>query len=126
MDAPSSWARLARAAAPAAPAAGSREDAVLAALRRGPGFYGALARLKRWTRERFALRADEAVSVGEQQGAFPGAPPLETVVEFTGRDGTRHRFRVFKPAVDVREEDLPPAWMKDALAVAEGYDCDCC
>jgi hypothetical protein len=33
---------------------------------------------------------------------------------------------VFKALADVREEDLPPAWMKDALAVPQGYDCDCC
>jgi|GEM_PF-888488 len=103
----------------------AREDAVLRALRREPEFFAARARLKEWVRERFALPADAAVEVRESESTLAGFPPRETVAEF--QDGAqRHHFKVFKPLVEVREPDLPPAWMKDALAIPQGYDCDCC
>ena len=38
----------------------------------------------------------------------------------------RHHFKIFKPVAAVVEDDLPPAWMKNALAVPEGVDCECC
>lgn len=103
----------------------ARDDAFLRALRREPEFFAARARLKDRVRERFALDADAAVEVREVEATLPGFPPRETVVEF--RAGAQlHHFKVFKPLVDVAESDLPPAWMKDALAIAQGYDCDCC
>jgi nitrate reductase delta subunit len=125
MGASGSWSRLqvARAAGAASPAS---EDAFLRALRREPAFFAARSRLKRWVRTRFSLDADDAVEVRELEGTLPGFPPRETVVEFRTASGGRRHFKVFRPLVEVREEDLPPAWMKDALAIAEGYDCDCC
>jgi hypothetical protein len=33
---------------------------------------------------------------------------------------------VFKPLAEVVEDDLPPAFMKNALADLDGIDCDCC
>ncbi len=125
MGASGTWSRLqlARAAGAAGPAS---EDAFLGALRKEPAFFAARSRLKRWVRERFALDADAAVEVREQEAALPGFPPRETVVEFSPDAGPRHHFKVFKPLVEVGEEDLPPAWMKDALAIPQGYECDCC
>ena len=125
MGASGSWSRLhpARAAAGAGTA---NEEAFLDALRREPAFFAARSRLKRWVRGRFALEARATVEIREQQPTLPGFPPRETIVEFLAGAGVRHHFKVFKPLVEVREEDLPPAWMKDALAIAEGYDCDCC
>jgi hypothetical protein len=38
----------------------------------------------------------------------------------------RYQFKVFKPLAEVACDDLPPAWLRDALSVAEGIDCDCC
>ena len=96
------------------------------AARKGPAHLDAVERLQDWTRGRFALAADETVVVSEIASALPGFPPLETSVAFWTVDGTRHHFRVFKPVEGVIEEDLPPAWLKDSLALSEGVDCACC
>ncbi len=85
-----------------------------------------LERVRGWTRGRFQLQADETILVTELACAVPGCPPLETVVAFWTRDGQRHQFKVFKPVDQVQLEDLPYAWMKRALAVQEGFTCDCC
>ncbi len=82
--------------------------------------------MRQWTRERFALREDETIFVSEVACGLPGCPPLETVVAFWTADGTRHHFKVFKPAAEVAEADLPFSWMKDALAVPEDWECGCC
>ena len=83
----------------------------------------ALARVKRWTRERFELRDEAPVFVSEVACKVPGCPPLETVVAFWTEGDRRHQFKVFKRAEEVVEDDLPPTWMKDALAAVEGLDC---
>lgn len=125
MGASGTWGRLqlARASQGGAPAS---EDAFLRALRREPAFFAARSRLKRWVRGHFALDRDAAVEVREREESLPGFPPCETVVEFWNASGMRHHFKVFKPLVEVREADLPPGWMKDALAMPQGIDCDCC
>ena len=125
MGASGSWSRLQM--APTAGTGGrASEDAFLQALRQEPAFFAARGRLKRWVRARFSLDADDAVEVRELEGTLPGFPPRETVVEFRTASGERHHFKVFRPLVEVREEDLPPAWMKEALALPAAYDCDCC
>jgi nitrate reductase delta subunit len=45
---------------------------------------------------------------------------------FWTADGKRHHFKLFKPVEEVACDDLPYAWLKDALAVPEGFECDCC
>ena len=125
MGASGTWARLQRASG-AAGSASAGDDAFLRALRRDPAFFAARARVKRCIRERFALGGDARVEVHEREETLPGFPPRETVVEFWNAAGMRHHFKVFKPLVEVREGDLPPAWMREALAMPSGYDCDCC
>ena len=88
--------------------------------------FEALERIEMWTRQRFALPTDAVVMVSELACAVPGCPPLETVVVFWSAEKTRHHFRMFKPVVDVVEDDLPFAWLKDSLAVPEGFVCECC
>jgi nitrate reductase delta subunit len=95
------------------------------AARKGEAHVHALERVKQWTRERFALDEAETVMVSEVERSLPGFPPRETQVGFWTADGTRHHFRVFKPVMEVDEGDLPPAWMKAALA-SDGFDCECC
>jgi hypothetical protein len=95
------------------------------AARKGAGHLEALERLKAWTRERFALGDGDTVMVAEVERSLPGFPPRETQVGFWTADGTRHHYRVFKPAAEVVQADLPPAWMKRALA-DDGFDCECC
>jgi nitrate reductase delta subunit len=85
----------------------------------------ALDRLRGWTRARFALGDDETVMVSELACGLPGCPPLETHVAFwTGRG--RHHFKIFKPAAEATEDDVPPAFMKNALVALEGADAECC
>src|ERR1700720_4718101 len=86
----------------------------------------AAERIKHWTRERFELAAETAIMVSELACGLPGCPPLETVVAFWTGEGTRHHFKVFKPLVEVVEDDLPPRWMKNALIAVEGEGLSCC
>ena len=83
------------------------------------------SRVKAWTRERFKLPRDAAISVSELACGLPGCAPLETVVLFWIAEQA-YRVKVFKPLEDVAAEDLPPAWFRDALAVGGGPDCGCC
>ena len=82
-----------------------------------------------WTRQRFSLAPEATVLVSELVCALPGCPPLETVIAFwtgTADPPQRHHYKVFKPVAQVLAEDLPPYWMKDALAVAPDDACNCC
>ena len=90
-----------------------------------PGHDAALDRVRDWTRTRFALTDDETVMVSEVTCGVPGCPPIETHLIFWTTAG-RHHFKIFKPLADVVEDDLPPAFMKNALIALEGIDCDCC
>ena len=94
--------------------------------RRPPGHAAAADRVREWTRERFGLPEDAAIMVAEISCAVPGCPPLETVIAFWTENDKRHHFKVFKPVGDVVEDDLPPAWLKDALVDIEGIGCECC
>jgi nitrate reductase delta subunit len=83
------------------------------------------SQVKRWTRERFG---DVTVLVSEVESITPGFPALHTVVAFWTAEHKHYHFRIFKPLLEVVEEDLPPSWYKEALAVAfvEGMQCECC
>ena len=98
----------------------------LGAPRKGPGHLAAVERLKDWTRSRFALGEADTVVVTEIARALPGFPPIETAVAFWSADGTRHHFTVFKAVEGVAEEDLPPSWLRETLALSEGVECACC
>ena len=84
-----------------------------------------LDRVRDWTRARFALTDDETIMVSEMSCGVPGCPPVETHVVFWTAAG-RHHFKVFKPSAEVAADDLPPAFMKNALVWAEGLECSCC
>jgi nitrate reductase delta subunit len=85
----------------------------------------AIARVRGWTKARFALNDDETMMVSELACSVPGCPPIETHIVFWTAAG-RHHFKVFKPLAEVAEDDLPPTFMKNALVALEGFDCDCC
>ena len=84
-----------------------------------------VARVRGWTKARFALTDDETLMVSELACSVPGCPPTETHVVFWTPAG-RHHFKIFKPLAQVSEDDLPPAFMKNALVALEGFECDCC
>jgi nitrate reductase delta subunit len=92
--------------------------------KRSPAQVEALDRVRAWTRERFNLADALPVVVAEVACGLPGCPPLETVVAFWTEDDRRHQFKLFKPVVEVVYDDLPFAWLKDALA-STGED-ECC
>jgi hypothetical protein len=94
-------------------------------LKRSPARLPVIEQLSEWTRERFALAGDAEVHVWEVACAVPGCPPVETVVLFW-IGAQRYQLKVFKPLEQVARDDLPPAWFRDALVVADGFDCDCC
>ncbi|HZR59745.1 MAG TPA: hypothetical protein VFA80_02140 [Xanthobacteraceae bacterium] len=94
-------------------------------LRRSADHGAASERVRGWTRARFALADDETVMASEIACTVPGCPPIETHVVFWTASG-RHHFQVFKPLAEVAEDDLPPAFMKDALTWVEGVECSCC
>jgi len=85
----------------------------------------ALDRVRDWTRVRFKLADDETVMVLEIPCTVPGCPPIETHVVFWTASG-RHHFKIFKPVAEAIADDLPPAFMKNALIALEGADVDCC
>jgi hypothetical protein len=93
---------------------------------RSPAYLAALDRIKNWTRERFALPPEAVIVVAEIACGLPGCPPRETAVAFWTSGNIRHQFKVFKPAQEVAKDDLPFAWLKDALAVPDAFGCDCC
>ena len=86
----------------------------------------ALERVQAWVRERFSLQREDAVMVTELACEVSGCPPLETVIAFWTGGGSRHHYKVFKPVRHVSPDDLPPYWMKNALAVPPDWACDCC
>jgi hypothetical protein len=94
-------------------------------LKKSPAHLEALARVQEWTRERFTLPADVTILVSEIACGLPGCPPLETVVVFWIGE-MRHHFKFFKPVCDVVLDDFPPAWLRTALVVPDGFACDCC
>jgi hypothetical protein len=100
---------------------GARRDL---GFRRSPAHVEALDRVRTWTRERFELADALPVVVAEVACGLPGCPPLETVVAFWTEDDRRHQFKLFKPVAEVVCDDLPFAWLKDAL-VSTGED-ECC
>jgi hypothetical protein len=100
-------------------------SAKLQLLKKSPAYEEALVRVREWTRKRFMLPADAAILVSEIACGVAGCPPLETVVVFW-IDETRHHFKFFKPLREVVFDDFPPAWLREALAVPDGFACDCC
>jgi hypothetical protein len=97
---------------------------MLAFSKKSPEHVAALDRVREWVRERFRL-GDDAILVAEVACAVPGCPPVETVIAFWSEE-RRHHFKVFKPVAEVSADDLPPRWYMGALAVPDGFQCDCC
>lgn len=93
--------------------------------RKSPKRLQVIDRVAEWTRERFGLPQGAAISVSEIACSLPGCAPLETVVMFWIAE-QRYQFKLFKPLAEVVHDDLPYAWLKDALAVQEGVGWECC
>jgi nitrate reductase delta subunit len=97
---------------------------MLAFSKKSPERSAALDRVREAVRARFSL-GEAAILVAEVACAVPGCPPIETVIAFWSEE-RRHHFKVFKPVAEVIADDLPPYWMKRALAVSDDFQCECC
>ncbi len=73
-----------------------------------------LERVEGWTRQRFGLGADDLVLVSEGRRRRPGFPARQTTVLFWHGD-LRHRFVVFAPVAELRQDDIPLAWLRPTL-----------
>jgi nitrate reductase delta subunit len=93
--------------------------------RKSPERSAALDRIREWVRRRFRLPEESAILVAEVACGLTGCPPIETVIVFWSEE-RRHHLKIFKPVAEVVCDDLPPYWYKGALAVPEGFECDCC
>jgi len=98
---------------------------MFASVKKSPERLQVIERVTQWTRERFELPKEAVISVSEIACPLPGCPPLETAIVFWEGE-TRHHFKLFKPVEEVVIDDLPYDWLKDALAVPEGFENDCC
>jgi hypothetical protein len=98
---------------------------MFASVRKSPERLQAVERVTEWTRARFGLPKGATISVAEVACTLPGCAPLETVVMFWIAQ-QRYQFKLFKPVAEVVADDLPYAWLKDALAAQEGAGWDCC
>ena len=98
---------------------------MFASVRKDPERLRVIERVTQWTRERFSLAREAAICVAEVACSLPGCAPLETVVMFWIAE-QRYQFKLFTPVAEVVLDDLPYAWLKDALAVQEGIGWDCC
>src|SRR6266850_2505311 len=94
-------------------------------VKKSPERLRIIERVTEWTRKRFSLPQEAAISVAEVACTLPGCAPLETVVMFWIAE-QRYQFKLFKPVAEVLIDDLPYAWLKDALAVQEGVGWQCC
>lgn len=98
----------------------------LGSARKNDAQRAALRQIKQWTRERFSLSEDDLAIVTEEEVRLPGVPEKQTLIVFQCADGFKRHYRIFKPAVEVVADDLPPSWMKDALITPPGFQCSCC
>jgi nitrate reductase delta subunit len=99
---------------------------MLGTFQKSPMHLAAVERVQRWTRERFSLAADTVIIAAEIACQVPGCPPIETVIAFWTGEGTRYRFKIFKPVADVVEDDLPVFWLLPSLIDYGDLGCDCC
>jgi nitrate reductase delta subunit len=98
----------------------------LGSFARSPARLAAVERVQDWTRARFALAEDTVIVAAEIACQVPGCPPIETVIAFWTGEGTRYRFKIFKPVAEVVADDLPVAWLLPSLIDYGDLGCDCC
>jgi hypothetical protein len=80
----------------------------------GKGTLEDISRVERLVRERFRIGDSDIILVSQDSGTKPGFPPLETNVIFW-KDEKRYRLKIFAPVADVKDADLPVAWLLPAL-----------
>jgi len=84
--------------------------------RLGPekGTLDDITRIENLVRDRFGIGATEIILVSQDRGTKPGFPPYETNVIFW-KEGKRYRLKIFAPAAEVTDRDLPVDWLLPVL-----------
>ena len=84
--------------------------------RLGPekGTLDDITRIERLIRERFRIAPSDIILVSQDRGTKPGFPPYETNVVFW-KDDKRYRLKIFAPAAQVSDRDLPVDWLLPVL-----------
>ena len=82
-----------------------------------------LEHIENVVRQRYGVGDDQIVLVSEEPTRMTGGPEYMTTVLFWRGPETRYKVRMFKPAADVTEADLPPSWLQSALLDDEEADC---
>ena len=82
-----------------------------------------LARIETAVRTRYHVPEDQIVLVTQEPARLLGGPDQMTTVLFWMNSDTRHKLRLFKPASEVGQSDLPPAWLRSALLDDDLADC---
>lgn len=84
--------------------------------RLGPekGTLDDITRIEQLVRERFRIGPSEIILVSQDPGTKPGFPANETNVIFW-KDDKRYRLKIFAPAAQVTDRDLPVDWLLPAL-----------
>ena len=82
-----------------------------------------LARIETAVRACYHVPDDQIVLVTQEPARLLGGPDQMTTVLFWIDPDTRHKLRLFKPASEVGQSDLPPAWLRSALIDDDLADC---
>jgi hypothetical protein len=93
--------------------------------RLGPqkGTLDDITRIEGLVRDRFRIALTDIVLVSQDRGTKPGFPPLEINVIFW-KGEKRYRLKIFAPAAQVTERDLPVDWLLPVLE--DTGEADCC
>ena len=89
-----------------------------------PQTLASLERVEHDVRSLYSVPKGQIVMVTQDLTRLLGGPRKMTTILFWMDVDTRHKVRVFKPATEVRKEDLPPPWLRSALL--DDLLADCC
>ena len=93
--------------------------------RLGPqkGTLDDITRIEGLVRDRFRISLTDIVLVSQDRGTKSGFPPLEINVIFW-KGEKPYRLKIFAPAAQVTERDLPVDWLLPVLE--DTGEADCC
>jgi hypothetical protein len=89
-------------------------DSMFRRLQPQKGTLDDISRIEGLVRDRFRIGPTDIVLVSQDRGSKPGFPPLETNVIFWKGD-KRYRLKIFAPAAQVTDRDLPVDWLLPTL-----------
>lgn len=89
-------------------------DSMFRRLQPQKGTLDDITRIEGLVRAHFKIAPADIVLVSQDRGTKPGFPPMETNVVFW-KGEKRYRLKIFTPAAEVTEQDLPVDWLLPVL-----------